>query len=78
MDHKQTKTKKALLRRNLHKICATPPAFHFSLWTDVNEHPTNNKVKQAARHRQAVTSHKVTSIRYTVLAYVFEIWSGMR
>jgi len=45
MDHKQTKTRKALLRRNLHKICATPPAFHFSLWTDVNEHPTNNKMK---------------------------------
>jgi len=31
MDHKQTKTRKALLRRNLHKICATPPAFHCRL-----------------------------------------------
>jgi len=45
MDHKQTKTRKALLRRNLHKISATPPASHCSLWTDVNEQPTNDKVK---------------------------------
>jgi len=39
IDHKQTKTRKALLRRNIHKICTTPPASRCSLWTDVDEHP---------------------------------------
>jgi len=40
MDHKLTNARKALIWHNLHKICATPPASHCSLWPDVNEQPT--------------------------------------
>ena len=45
MVHKQTKTRKALIGRNLNKICATLPASHCSLWTDVNEQPTNKNTR---------------------------------